>query len=181
MPLLVNESKHRVVARKHKVKLRQSSNIIIRTSTRAITKIAPILHFTSGRSFSNLVRIWRRPGPHQPAGGTTTSKKTYTSSQENKEGVFWSARAARRRAHHDRMLIPDTIRRTGITLKDTGIRDEYGLEPVSGIFSSPVAEPSPQRNTENGNTTLGSDDMVLAESIVTPYTCISRNPLFPLL
>lgn len=28
-------------------------------------------------------------------------------------------------------------RKTGITLKDTGIRDEHGLEPVSGIFSSP--------------------------------------------
>ncbi|KAJ9632512.1 mitotic fidelity of chromosome transmission- protein [Taxawa tesnikishii (nom. ined.)] len=27
-------------------------------------------------------------------------------------------------------------RKTGLTLKDTGIRDEHGLEPISGIFSS---------------------------------------------
>nr|POF14869.1 centromere protein 3 [Quercus suber] len=29
-------------------------------------------------------------------------------------------------------------RKTGITLKDTGLRDEHGLEPVEGIFSSPA-------------------------------------------
>ncbi|KAI7374278.1 hypothetical protein KC336_g20248, partial [Hortaea werneckii] len=28
-------------------------------------------------------------------------------------------------------------RKTGITLPDKGVRDEHGLEPVSGIFSSP--------------------------------------------
>jgi centromere protein C len=34
----------------------------------------------------------------------------------------------------------DTLtRKTGITLKDTGVRDEHGLEPVSGIFSSSPA------------------------------------------
>jgi centromere protein C len=32
-----------------------------------------------------------------------------------------------------------SIRKTGITLKDTGVRDEHGLEPVSGIFSSSPA------------------------------------------
>lgn len=31
-------------------------------------------------------------------------------------------------------------RKTGITLKDTGERDEYGMEPMAGIFSSPVKE-----------------------------------------
>ncbi|KAK5122701.1 hypothetical protein LTR85_003616 [Meristemomyces frigidus] len=49
-------------------------------------------------------------------------------------------------------------RKTGITLPDKGIRDEHGMEPVSGIFSSPV---SPQRN---GDRTLTSDDMHLQES-----------------
>ncbi|KAK3344469.1 Mif2/CENP-C like-domain-containing protein [Lasiosphaeria hispida] len=30
-----------------------------------------------------------------------------------------------------------TGRKTGITLKDTGIRDEYGMEPLDALFSSP--------------------------------------------
>lgn len=59
-------------------------------------------------------------------------------------------------------------RRTGLVLKDTGVRDEHGLEPVSGIFSSPEPSPerqSPQRNNANGNDiALGSSDMVLQES-----------------
>jgi centromere protein C len=58
-------------------------------------------------------------------------------------------------------------RRTGLLLKDSGVRDEHGLEPVSGIFSSP--EPSPQqpaqRVSANGNdTALGSSSMVLQDS-----------------
>ncbi|KAI9695542.1 MAG: hypothetical protein M1820_008555 [Bogoriella megaspora] len=36
-------------------------------------------------------------------------------------------------------------RKTGITLKDTGIRDADGLEPIDGIFSSPEKSP-PKRN-----------------------------------
>lgn len=28
-------------------------------------------------------------------------------------------------------------RKTGVTLKDTGIRDEYGMQPIDDIFSSP--------------------------------------------
>lgn len=56
-----------------------------------------------------------------------------------------------------------TRRRTGITLNDTGLRDEHGLEPVSGIFSSPIA--SPERAINNGNTVLDSSDMVLQESM----------------
>ncbi|KAF2156154.1 hypothetical protein K461DRAFT_291100 [Myriangium duriaei CBS 260.36] len=35
-------------------------------------------------------------------------------------------------------------RKTGLTLKDTGVRDEHGFEPVSGIFSSPHHE-TPER------------------------------------
>ncbi|CZT23869.1 uncharacterized protein RCC_09584 [Ramularia collo-cygni] len=48
-------------------------------------------------------------------------------------------------------------RKTGITLKDTGIRDEHGLEPVSGIFSSPT---SPD---QNGGRTLTSEGMDLED------------------
>lgn len=28
-------------------------------------------------------------------------------------------------------------RKTGVTLKDTGVRDEYGMQPIDDIFSSP--------------------------------------------
>lgn len=44
-------------------------------------------------------------------------------------------------------------RKTGITLKDTGIRDEHGLEPVSGIFSSPGSA------QQNGSKATSSDAM----------------------
>ncbi|KAI5245813.1 hypothetical protein E4T43_02988 [Aureobasidium subglaciale] len=60
-------------------------------------------------------------------------------------------------------------RRTGLVLKDSGVRDEHGFEPVSGIFSSPVASPqrSPQRVPANGNdTALGSSEMVLQDSSI---------------
>ena len=59
-------------------------------------------------------------------------------------------------------------RRTGLVLKDSGVRDEHGFEPVSGIFSSPEPspqQPSPQRLPPNGNdTALGSSEMVLQDS-----------------
>ncbi|KAH0165048.1 hypothetical protein KCU67_g4895, partial [Aureobasidium melanogenum] len=67
-------------------------------------------------------------------------------------------------------------RRTGLVLKDTGVRDEHGFEPVSGIFSSPQPTPhhpspqrsplrSPQRAPPNGNdSALGSSSMVLQDS-----------------
>ena len=50
-------------------------------------------------------------------------------------------------------------RKTGITLKDTGIRDANGLEPVSGIFSSPPS--SAQRDVDATQT---SSTMLLQES-----------------
>ena len=40
-------------------------------------------------------------------------------------------------------------RKTGITLKDSGIRDEHGLEPIDGLFSSP--EKSPAKQNGNGH------------------------------
>ncbi|KAI7195686.1 hypothetical protein KC363_g1322 [Hortaea werneckii] len=49
-------------------------------------------------------------------------------------------------------------RKTGITLPDTGVRDEHGLEPVSGIFSSPMA--SPARN----DATISSSEMHVQDS-----------------
>jgi centromere protein C len=50
-------------------------------------------------------------------------------------------------------------RKTGITLEDRGVRDDNGLEPISGIFSSP--EKSPARHSE---TITGSESMDIQES-----------------
>ncbi|KAH0541856.1 hypothetical protein FGG08_003661, partial [Glutinoglossum americanum] len=52
-------------------------------------------------------------------------------------------------------------RRTGVTLKDTGIRDEYGLEPIEGIFSSPTKSPEKSPTRKNGaaqNSTLTTEE-----------------------
>nr|OQO31257.1 hypothetical protein B0A51_01008 [Rachicladosporium sp. CCFEE 5018] len=49
-------------------------------------------------------------------------------------------------------------RKTGITLKDTGLRDEHGMEPMAGIFSSPVK--SPQRSPQaKGYVVISSEGM----------------------
>ncbi|OWY51373.1 cupin-like protein [Alternaria alternata] len=50
-------------------------------------------------------------------------------------------------------------RKTGITLEDKGIYDEHGLEPVSGIFSSPERSP-PKR----GEDATGSGSMEIQNS-----------------
>ncbi|KAA6409955.1 MAG: RmlC-like cupin [Lasallia pustulata] len=57
-------------------------------------------------------------------------------------------------------------RKTGVTLKDTGIRDEHGLEPIDGIFSSPEKSP-PKRNgaTENA-TIIEEEDMDIGQSTI---------------
>ncbi|PSN68382.1 hypothetical protein BS50DRAFT_587562 [Corynespora cassiicola Philippines] len=57
-------------------------------------------------------------------------------------------------------------RKTGITLEDRGLRDEYGLEPISGIFSSPEKSP-PKRATggrQTGGTVTESESMDIQEN-----------------
>lgn len=53
-------------------------------------------------------------------------------------------------------------RKTGIELKDLGDRDEHGLEPIDGIFSSPY---------ENGKKTLTSEEMDLQNSTYMEWLC----------
>ena len=58
-------------------------------------------------------------------------------------------------------------RRTGVTLEDTGVRDEYGMEPIPS-FSSPqkldaVAEDGFQQDTYNA-TYAPDDSMEMAQS-----------------
>ncbi|KAH7412167.1 cupin domain-containing protein [Phaeosphaeria sp. MPI-PUGE-AT-0046c] len=56
-------------------------------------------------------------------------------------------------------------RKTGITLTDRGVYDEHGLEPISGIFSSPEKSP-PKR----GGTVTASESMELQESSIPDLT-----------
>ena len=48
-------------------------------------------------------------------------------------------------------------RKTGITLRDTGVRDEHGLEPIDGIFSSPE-KAAPRENGVTQYSTIIEDD-----------------------
>ncbi|CAF9933504.1 MAG: hypothetical protein HETSPECPRED_008670 [Heterodermia speciosa] len=72
-------------------------------------------------------------------------------------------------------------RRTGATLKDTGIRDEHGLEPVP-TFSSPAKSPVKQNGVPNGS--LGDETMDIGESTIPEPTEVRRlrtsNVKFPL-
>lgn len=56
-------------------------------------------------------------------------------------------------------------RKTGLTLPDTGVRDEDGFEPVEGLFSTGKSTVAGSTRKLNGaNTTLDSDDMEEGES-----------------
>ncbi|KAF2826454.1 hypothetical protein CC86DRAFT_370443 [Ophiobolus disseminans] len=56
-------------------------------------------------------------------------------------------------------------RKTGITLADRGVYDEHGLEPISGIFSSPEKSP-PKRS----DTATASESMELQQSSIPDLT-----------
>ncbi|KAH6670643.1 putative centromere protein 3 [Halenospora varia] len=57
-------------------------------------------------------------------------------------------------------------RKTGLTLPDTGIRDEHGLEPMDGLFSSPAKPKSTAKAPRNVNATLTSEeDMEMVEKL----------------
>ena len=51
--------------------------------------------------------------------------------------------------------------KTGITLEDKGIRDEHGMEAISGIFSSPAKSPARRSpgTRQAASTVTGSDSM----------------------
>ncbi|KAI9689468.1 MAG: hypothetical protein M1822_010119 [Bathelium mastoideum] len=68
-------------------------------------------------------------------------------------------------------------RKTGITLKDTGIRDVDGLEPIDGIFSSP--EKSPPKPSSHANETLALSQPVdmTQSSVPEPTGSVSAKRL----
>lgn len=50
-------------------------------------------------------------------------------------------------------------------MKDTGIRDEHGLEPIDGIFSSPEKSPSKRNGTTENATIVEEEDMDIGQSM----------------
>lgn len=48
-------------------------------------------------------------------------------------------------------------RATGTTVPPLGPRDEHGMEPMSGLFSSPTKSP-PKRNGVHQNSTVDEDE-----------------------
>ncbi|KAG0647799.1 Constitutive centromere-associated network cnp3 [Hyphodiscus hymeniophilus] len=67
-------------------------------------------------------------------------------------------------------------KKTGLTLPDTGIRDENGLEPMDHVFSSPAKSVARSSRTNgihtNGDATISSDDMEMGESTVPEPTAV---------
>lgn len=55
-------------------------------------------------------------------------------------------------------------RKTGITLKDTGLRDEHGLEPVDGIFS-PVVSPQKQGHASSESNMQESESQLAVDHV----------------
>ena len=66
------------------------------------------------------------------------------------------------------LAVLTTGRRTGVELKDTGVRDEHGIEPIPS-FSSP-AKPALQANGISHDVTNSADDsMDIVESKAFTY------------
>jgi centromere protein C len=63
--------------------------------------------------------------------------------------------------------------KTGLTLPENP-RDEHGIEDLNGIFSSPEKSPV-KRVLRNGNTTLTSDEMELAQSMIVEKCTVVLN------
>jgi hypothetical protein len=68
------------------------------------------------------------------------------------------------------MLMLTFHRKTGLTVPDSGIRDEHGLEPMDDLFSSPNKAPKSSKVSRRSvakaaNATISSEeDMELGES-----------------
>jgi len=68
-------------------------------------------------------------------------------------------------------------RKTGLTVADSGVRDENGLEPMDNIFSSP--QKSVKNNKVNGysknaNGTISSEEDMDLESASISYGIMER-------
>lgn len=67
-------------------------------------------------------------------------------------------------------------RKTGIEVPDTGIRDEYGLEPMDNLFSSPEKVQRSNGANKNANTTISSEEeMDLGQSTSRQILFLART------
>lgn len=74
------------------------------------------------------------------AATTTTTTTTMTTADAKAKTPTQHTPGRKGRTGNQYFDVGKVGRKTGITLKDTGIRDEFGMEPMVGIFSSPVKE-----------------------------------------
>jgi hypothetical protein len=84
----------------------------------------------------------------------------------------WCSRTVGKQSLPGKRAQADGHRKTGITLADRGVYDEHGLEPISGIFSSPEKSP-PKR----GGTMTASESMDIQESMHSIAPNIARVSL----
>ncbi|GKT87101.1 cupin domain-containing protein [Colletotrichum tofieldiae] len=64
-------------------------------------------------------------------------------------------------------------RKTGIELPDTGVRDEHGMQPIDGLFSSPEKD----NGSSGDDMTRGEQDMELeSESGPGPASIMKNHP-----
>ena len=82
----------------------------------------------------------------------------------SKIGVEGRSVMPRTASEHCRVELLITRRKTGVTLKDTGIRDEHGLEPIDGIFSSPEKSPVKRNGTGHDASIEEEEDMDIGQS-----------------
>ena len=67
-----------------------------------------------------------------------------------------------------RLTLVSVSSKTGIVLKDTGIRDEHGMEPLDALFSSPRKEASEEENV-SGDDGSGEDmDITTSTAFFSP-------------
>lgn len=69
-------------------------------------------------------------------------------------------------------------RKTGVTLRDTGVRDEYGLEPVEGIFSSPDKAPRRSITARRSDGRANTSESIDMDTATSKQSGFPPHPLF---
>lgn len=83
------------------------------------------------------------------------------------------------------MLMDPPCRKTGVSLKDTGVRDEHGMQPLDDVFSSPDKESQNGVDEYNEDDESEEEPMDIDESkldVTRPKPCarrLTRPPPLP--
>ncbi|GAB7327163.1 hypothetical protein MBLNU13_g11074t1 [Cladosporium sp. NU13] len=104
-----------------------------------------------------------------------------SSSQDARKSLGRNTPGRRGRTGNQYFDVGKVGRKTGIVLIDTGVRDEHGLEPMSGIFSSPMSPEKIARGTSSSNAMqLQESEYIAANRIATLSGKYNEtNQLFP--